>query len=139
MPPRLPPMPAVRTSCTGSRRPRWAARAADSGRRGRAPTPLPRGRPLAPGRLARKAKAGLREPGESRRRGGFDTGTPRGGSIGLMRSTWEGRPIADKRTAAAPVSNPPLCFRAADASWLNRRSACPMSSRCCGIEAAQTS
>ena len=25
-----------------------------------------------------------------------------------MRSAWEGRPIADKRTAAAPVSNPPL-------------------------------
>ena len=40
--------------------------------------------------------------------GGFDTGTSRGGSIELMRATWKGRPIADKRTAAAPVSNPPL-------------------------------
>jgi len=26
-----------------------------------------------------------------------------------MRATWGGRPIAGKRTAAAPVSNPPLC------------------------------
>ncbi len=40
---------------------------------------------------------------------GLPQGTPRGGSIGLMRSTWEGRPIAGKRTAAAPASNPPLC------------------------------
>ena len=30
-----------------------------------------------------------------------------------MRATWEGRPIAGKRTAAAPVSNPPLCPRVA--------------------------
>jgi len=27
-----------------------------------------------------------------------------------MRTTREGRPIAGKRTAAAPVSNPPLCL-----------------------------
>ena len=50
-----------------------------------------------------KVKTGPREPGKSRSRGGFDTGTPRGGSIGLTRPTWEGRPIAGKRTAAAPV------------------------------------
>jgi hypothetical protein len=61
------------------------------------------------GRLARKAKTrGRRNRGKSRSRGGFDTGTPRGGSIGLTRPTWEGGPIAGKRTAAAPVSNPPL-------------------------------
>jgi hypothetical protein len=30
-----------------------------------------------------------------------------------MRATWEGRPIAGKRTAAAPVSNPPLGPRVA--------------------------
>jgi hypothetical protein len=41
-----------------------AARAADSGRRIRAPAPLPRGWPLAPGRLARKAKAGPLKTGE---------------------------------------------------------------------------
>ena len=34
-----------------------------------------------------------------------------------MRSTWEGRPIAGKRTAAAPVSNPPLRQRGTDRSW----------------------
>jgi hypothetical protein len=46
-----------------------------------------------------KGKGGAAGPEKSRSRGGFDTGTPRGGSIGL---------IAGKRTAAAPVSNPPL-------------------------------
>jgi hypothetical protein len=37
------------------------------------------------------------------------TRDPRGGSIGLMRPTWEGRPIAGKRTAAAPCQIRPLC------------------------------
>ena len=61
------------------------------------------------GRLARKAKAGAAETRGSRPgRGGFDTGTPRGGSIRLMRSTWEGRPIADTRAAAASTSTLPL-------------------------------
>jgi hypothetical protein len=32
------------------------------------------------------------KPGKSRSRGGFDTGTPRGGSIGLMRATLERPP-----------------------------------------------
>jgi hypothetical protein len=41
-----------------------AARAADTGRPDRAPAPLPPGRPLTPCRLARKAKAGPRKPGE---------------------------------------------------------------------------
>jgi hypothetical protein len=54
-------------------------------------------------------RTGPQNPRESPSRGGFDTRPPRGGSIGPMRSTWEGRPIAGKRTAAAPVSNPPLC------------------------------
>ena len=35
-----------------------------------------------------------------------------------MRSTWEGRPIAGKRTAAAPASNPPLRRRVACGSQL---------------------
>ena len=61
------------------------------------------------GRLARRAKTGAAEARGSRLgRGGFDTGTARGGSIGLMRATWKGRPIAGKRTASTPVSNPPL-------------------------------
>jgi hypothetical protein len=55
------------------------------------------------GRLARKARRGRGNPGKSPGRSGFDPGTPRGRSIGLMRSTWEGRPIAGKRTAAAPA------------------------------------
>lgn len=40
------------------------------------------------GWLARKATTGAAEnPGQSRSRGGFDTGTPRGGSIGLTGPT----------------------------------------------------
>lgn len=43
-----------------------------------------------------------RNLGKSRSRGGFDAATPRSGSIGLTRPTWEGRTIEGKRTAAAP-------------------------------------
>ena len=103
----------VRTSCTVSRRPQGAARAADSGRRSRAPASLPRSWPLTPVGWRERQRRGRRTPRKSRSRGGFDTGTPRGGSIGLMRPAWEGRPIAGKRTAAAPVSNPPLRLPAA--------------------------
>ena len=31
--------------------------------------------------------------------------SPPGGSIGLMRATWPGRPMVGKRTAAAPLTN----------------------------------
>ena len=94
----------------------YGFKAAPRGRsRRRLGTAQPRSR-SAPARLASGARSagakgndrGRGNPGKSRSRGGFDTGTPRGGSIGLMRATWEGRPIAGKRTAAAPVSNPPL-------------------------------
>jgi hypothetical protein len=75
------------------RRSRWRSRSSRPGRRSAG---------------AKGRRAGPLNPRKSRSRGRFDTGTPRGGSIGLMRATWEGHPIADKRTAAA-VSNPPLC------------------------------
>ena len=94
----------------------YGFKAAPGGRsRRRLGTAQPRSR-FAPAQLASDARSagakgketGPLKPRKSRSRGGFDTGTPRGGSIGLMRSTWEGRPIAGQRTAAAPVSNPPL-------------------------------
>jgi hypothetical protein len=74
----------VRTSCTVSRRPRGAARAADSdGSAG-----LPPAWPLTPVGWRERQRPGPQKPGEvSGARGGFDTGTPRGGSIGLMRAT----------------------------------------------------
>src|SRR5580693_8913811 len=72
-------------------------RPAQAGHRTR---PTGRLTPFVPG--AKGKERARRNAGKSRSRGEFDTGTPRGGSIGLMRSTWEGRPIAGKRTAAAP-------------------------------------
>ena len=56
------------------------------GRHSRAPAPLPRSWPLTPVSW-REDKDGAAVPGKSRSRSGFDTGTPRGGSIGLMRAT----------------------------------------------------
>ena len=79
-----------------------AARAAASGRRVRAPASLPLGRPLTPGRLARKADRAAHHS-SSPRAAGFDTGTPRGGSIGLMRPAWN---AARSRTSVQP---PPPC------------------------------
>lgn len=71
------------------------------------------GAPLRPGPMPvgwrERQRPGPQNPRKSKSRGEFDTGTPRGGSIGLMRSAREGRPIVGKRTAAAPVSNPSLC------------------------------
>ena len=98
----------VRTSCTVSRRPRGAARAADSAGSAALPLRSRAGWPLTPVGWREGQGRGRGTPRKSRSRGGFDPGTPRGGSIGLMRSTWEGRPIAGKRTAAAAVANPPL-------------------------------
>ena len=64
-------------------------------------------------KTAAEAKAAAVEARKSRSRGGFDTGTPRGGSIGLRGRPEKDGPTAGKRTAAAPVSNPPLCSRLA--------------------------
>src|SRR5262249_2713858 len=89
----------VRTTCTPSRRPAGPlappTRQAQPGHR------------FAQARLARRQSRG--NPGQSPGRSGFDPGTPRGGSVGLMRATWEGRPIAGQRTAPPPASNPQLC------------------------------
>jgi hypothetical protein len=67
------------------------------------PLPLPLGRPLAPGRLARKAKArGHRTPREPPGRGGFDKGTLAAALIGHC---GQARSQPDSRTsvrAAAP-------------------------------------
>jgi hypothetical protein len=85
-------------------RPQGAARAADSAAR----PPLTLTLPLRPARTP----VGWREDvsrgrGLNRRKATgprrLDTGTPRGGSIGLTGASWEARPIAGKRTAAAPV------------------------------------
>jgi hypothetical protein len=43
-------------------------------------------------------------------------GTPRGGSIELIEADLIGGPIGGKRTAAAPMSNPPLRPRVAHPS-----------------------
>ena len=101
------------------------------GRLSQAPAPLPPGWPLTPVGWRERQRRGRGNPGKSRNRGGFDTGTPRGGSIGLMRSTWEGRPIAGKRTAAPPCqirhsacTEPPLyrapCLRESAATVKKR-------------------
>jgi len=84
--------------------PDGAARAADPGRRGRAPAAAP-ARPASGARPAgaKSETRGRGNPGKSRSRGGFDTGTPRGGSIGLTRATWN---AARSRTSVQP---PPPC------------------------------
>ena len=95
---------SVRTSCTGSRRPRGAARAADSGRRGRAPAPLPLGRPLAPGRLARKARTwGSGNPGSHGAAADLTRGPLAAAPSGLC-----GRPGKAARSRAS-VQPPPPC------------------------------
>ena len=92
---------SVRTSCTGSRRPRGAARAADSA--GAAALPL-RSRPA--GLYARSAGAkgkdrGRRNPGKSRAAADL-TGDPSRRLHRAHAGGLEGGPIAGKRTAAAP-------------------------------------
>jgi hypothetical protein len=75
---------SVRTSCTGctgSRRPRGAARAADSAAWSSLPLPLPLLPAKDAGRLARRDQGwGPPSPRKVTRPRRFDTGTPRGGS-----------------------------------------------------------
>jgi hypothetical protein len=61
------------------------------------------------GRLARRQSRGAAEPGKSPGRGGFDPGTPRGGSIGLMR--------AKAARSRASVQPPPHVKSAAPSPW----------------------
>jgi hypothetical protein len=92
----------VRTSCTSSRRPRGAARAADTA--GTAELPLrSRSAGLRRRSAARSKERVRRNPRKARTRGGFDTGTPRGGSIGLIRATWKAA------RSQASVQPPPPC------------------------------
>jgi hypothetical protein len=73
------------------------------GRLSQAPAPLPPGWPLTPAGWRESRTRGRRDPGKSRSRGGLDTGTPRGGSIGLRR-----RPEKAARSRAS-VQPPPPC------------------------------
>ena len=102
-PTRTPDPGRVQTFCTVSRRPRRGRSRRQLGRRSRTPLPL---RPAGLWRRLAGAKAKSRAAetrGSHRSRGGFDTGTPRGGSIGLTRATWK---AARSRTSVQP---PPPC------------------------------
>jgi hypothetical protein len=104
----------VRTSCTGSRRPRRGRSRRRLGTAQPDSTVAPPGWPLAPGRLARKAKSGAAETWGSHGTAADLTREPsRRPSSGLYGRP--GRP-PDRRQAYGPppLSNPPLRSRDAD-------------------------
>jgi hypothetical protein len=101
----------VRTSCTGSRRPRGAARAAGPGRPGRTPAAAPARLASSAGRLARKAQAGAAETRGSHRAAAHLTREP------------SRRPSSGKRGQARSQPDPRTSVRAAAPCQI-RRSVC---------------
>ena len=118
---------SVRTSCTGSRRPRRAARAADTAGAAGLPLTLPPGCASTPVGWREDLLAlgpRLEPPGGHRGRGGFDKGTLAAALIGLMRA---GRSQPD----------PPTSVRAA-APYQIRRSVCAELTRRDGLPRLMT-